>query len=119
MIQTYNIKVRFNGSSNDYPYKSFEKRSVGDLVVVELDDVIGIAKVSETDCNDSFTARYVIGGIDIEEFHRLVKAHEAQKVLEDRLEQLCMETSKMDMYRKLVETNEEARGLVEQLEKIN
>lgn len=119
MIRTYGIKVRFEGCSKEYSYKSFEKLTVGDMVVVQAKDGIALARVSEIDCDSPTATKFVVCRIDIEKIHDLMAKYEAQKVLEDRLEQLYMETSKMDMYRKLAETNEEARDLVEQLEKIN
>lgn len=119
MIRTYGIKVRFEVGSKEYSYKSFEKLTVGDMVVVQAKDGIAIAKVSGIDCDASAATKFVVCRIDYKKTIDMIVKYEAQKVLEDRLEQLCMETSKMDMYRKLAETNEEARDLVEQLEKIN
>lgn len=118
MIMTYGIKVRFDEDSKEYSYKSFEKLSVGDMVIVQARNGIALARVSEIDC-DSSTTKFVVCRIDYKKTIDLIEKYKAQKVLEDRLEQLCMETFNMNMYRKLAETNEEARGLVEQLERIN
>lgn len=119
MMKTYNIKVMFDGNSKEYQYRSFEKLEVGDMVVVQARDGIALANVSRTDCDASVATKFVVCRIDYKKTIDMIAKYEAQKVLEDRLEQLYMETSKMDMYRKLAETNEEARNLVEQLEKIN
>lgn len=119
MIKTYCIKVKFEGNYNEYSYRSFEKCSVGDYVVVQARDGMAIAQVSATGCNGSMVSKFVLCRIDIEEMKRLIERYNAQKVLEDRLEEIFKETSKANLYRQLAESNEEAKELIAQLERIN
>ena len=119
MIKTYAIKVMFDGTYKEYCYKSFEKLEVGDFVVVQARDSIALAKVTAIDCEDSNATKFVICKINFDSVDKLIKKYNEQKAIEEKIEKRYREVSKMNLYKKLAESDEEIRELVKELESIN
>lgn len=121
MIKVISVKVVFDGTPyKEYMYKTFEDLEVGDIVLVQARDTIALATVSKVDCNDSdnIANKFVIEKINPNKVDDLIEKYRRQKEIEEKLESRYREMSKMNLYKKIAETDEAMSELLKELEEI-
>lgn len=119
MIKVNYVKVKFELTNNLYAYKSFIDLEVGDLVVVHVNDRIDLATVAEIDASEEKAGKFVICKVDLNTHKSRYDKYIQQEQILKKLEKKYRESDKLNIYRKLAETDEEAKALLGELNKIN
>lgn len=119
MINVNFVKVKFDGTSNLYAYKSFIDLDVGDLVVVHANNGIALATVAELDASEEKAGKFVICKVDLNTHQSRYEEYFRQEKIIKQLEKKFREKDRLHIYAKLAEEDEEAKTLLEELNKIN
>lgn len=86
-MKIYSIKVRFQNSSKEYYYKSFEELKVGDFVLTQTKYSVAIAKVTEIDCKETQGKKFVLFKIPNADLVRvlqgMIKEYDQERFLGD------------------------------------
>lgn len=103
-----------------YHFFTFEDDlKVGDYVVCDTVYGYRVGVVSLLGINDSVASKYIIQKIDFTKYGEVITAIEKKKSIEAELEKKMEEYIKRDKYKVLADIDEEAKTMLEDLNKIN
>lgn len=107
-------------SGKEYEFINFEENlKVNDKVVVECATGLQIAKVTKTNIDSSIADKYVICKIDTNSILEKVKQYVEYKTLLDKIDERYNTLSKIEMYRKMAETDKSLKEMLDKLDNIN
>lgn len=120
------VKVCFRIYGQDYDYSdskyefgTYQKLEVGDLVVVDTRNGMRIAKVVQVDTTGEYSNELVICKIDLKQHEELVQKEKAKSELEAKIEARLKESVKLEIFKKIAESDPEMKKLVEEFEAFN
>lgn len=120
-MKTVGVKFKDNYYDKQYHFKTFfNNLEIGDLVVVDTINGLQVVEVSELDVSTSMNVtKYVVDRVDMTKFNYIKEITERKAQIIQELDKKLLEQSRVNKYKILADTDEEARKLIDELESIN
>lgn len=119
------VKVQFkNDYANDYAGKeyefgTYEKLEVGDFVVVDTANGLGIAKVSQIDTAGGNSYKLVVCKVDLKQHKERVEKELRKAEIEAKMKARLEESVKLETYKKIAESDPEMKELLSEFESLD
>lgn len=119
------VKVQFKGAYSDdytgkeYEFGTYDKLEVGDMVVVDTVNGLGIAKVSQIDTAGLNSYKLVICKVDLKQHEVRVQKEKLKAEIEAKMKARLEESIKLETYRKIAESDSEMKKLLTEFESVD